>query len=205
MRLIVLSLLVLLGGRTAFGAATPSVTTNSVLVQNHGTLSWVVLAGWEYTPPRADPSGAMPATFRLRSPAGQPSLIVTVFWDGFGPKKFSPSDKEMADLVKKNAEEKYAPSSVEKEVHLTPLAGARMRGNFISFTDSQFADKEPKDIPAGEARNATIGMFRSGNLWGNFTMLTNAKEGEQFDQALAVVKSFSGIPVEKESGPASPK
>ncbi len=196
-RLIVLSLLVLLGGRTASGADSPSATTNSVLVQNQGTLSWVVPAGWEYTPPRADPAGTLPAFFRLRSAAGQPSLMVTVFWDGFGPKKLSPSAEELTDMLKQGAETKFVPTSVEKEVHPLPLAGDRMWGRYVSFTDLKFADMDVRDIPPTESRVATIGMFRTGNLWGNFTLFSNAKEGAQFDQALAVVKSFGGTPVKK--------
>ena len=205
MRLIWLFSLLLLGARLVEGADRATVVTNSVLVQNHGTLTWFAPAGWEYTPPQADILGTMPASFRLRAPDGQPSLMVTVFWDGFGPKKLNPSDAELADLLKKGAEVKFAPGSVEKEVRFTPLAGDRMRGNFVSFTDAKFADTDLRDIPPGEARNATIGMFRTGNLWGNFTLLSTAKEGEQFDQALAVVKSFSGTPVGKGPGPASPK
>lgn len=197
MRLFVLFLLVLLGGRSAFGADSPSATTNSVLVQNHGTLSWVVPAGWEYTPPRADPTGTIPAFFRLRSPAGQPSLMVTVCWDGFGPKKLSPSGEELVEMLKHGAEEKFVPTSVEKEVHPVALAGDRMWGTYVSFTDLKFADMDVKDIPTTESRHATIGMFRTGNLWGNFTLFSNAKDGAQFDQALAVVKSFVGTPIKK--------
>ena len=38
----------------------------------------------------------------------------------------------------------------------------------------------------------TVGMFRSGPLWGNFTLMTNDKDGDEFREAMALVKSFRG-------------
>ena len=194
MRLALL-LWVLLGFRPVQGADSVLVATNSLLVQNHGTLSWATPAGWKYTPPRADPAGISPAYFLLQGPDGHPSLLVTVLWDGIGPKKLSPTDGELADMVKKAAEEKFIPSSVEKELGLSPFAGGRAHGHYASFTDLKYAGKEAKDVPPTEFRVATIGAFRAGGLWGNFTLYTNAKDGPQLEQGLAVVKSFGGTPV----------
>ena len=128
--------------------------------------------------------------FRLRAPGGHPTLLFLVFWDDFGPRKLSPTDPQLAALVKSGGEQEYVADSVEKESHQLTFSNDHIHGSYASFTDIRFVGKEAKDVPAEESRVATVGTFRAGRLWGKFTLLTDAKDGPAFDPALAVVKSL---------------
>jgi hypothetical protein len=173
---------------------TPAFVTNSVSVQNHGTLFWAAPAGWDYIPPKADATGRSPAMFKLAAAGGQPSLLFTVCWDEFGPKKLSPTDAELAGMVQTVGAAQFAPDSVEKSVALINFAGDAVHGSYASFTDRKLAATAAKDVPKTEARVLTIGTFRAGHLWGKFMLFADGKDGGQFNEALAVVKSLRDAP-----------
>ena len=64
-----------------------------------------------------------------------------------------------------------------------------MSGTFARFTEAHW-------VPMLEAdyRNIATGMFRSGNLWGRFNLLTYDKDGPQFKRGLEILKSIRREP-----------
>ena len=167
--------------------ATLQFKTNSAAVHQHGTLSWTVPAAWTDTGADGTPPPTAPITLRFRAPGNRPTVLLAVFWDGIGAQQAKPGAELFPVLVKALAEKQYAAGSVEKTAKVETFKDDTVAVSYASFTDLKFTGKEP---PPDETRNITVGMFRCGHLWGNFTLLTNDKDGDEFKQAMAVVKSL---------------
>ena len=169
------------------GAARPG----ALPLIGHGTLLWSTPAGWEYTPPQIDVSGKSPMNLRLRGAGGRPTVLLTVFWDGFGTNKLKPTLDTLEATLRTSASNQFIPESLEKTVTVRRLETESVQARFVTFTDAALATKP---VPADESRHATLGTFRTGQLWGNFMLMTNDTDGPEFRSALDVIKSLRATP-----------
>jgi hypothetical protein len=128
-----------------------------------------------------------PRTAELHSAGGEVSVQLTLFWDGFGPKQLKPDEEKLAEILRTAVEAQYVPASVEKKMVLEKLKGADASGIFARFTDAEWVGKKP---PPGQFANVATGMVRCGDLWGNFTILTQGRDGPSFKQGLTVIESL---------------
>ncbi len=172
-----------------FAGAPLLLVTNSLAIHGHGTLTWAAPATWEHTPPPSAASSDAPVASRWRAPGNHPTVLVSIAWDGIAGNPGKPDGPILAVLVKAFAEKRYAAGSVEKTAKVETVTNGTTIISYASFTDPQFVAKDP---PPEETRHMTVGMFRSGPLWGNFTLMTNDKDGDEFREAMALVKSFRG-------------
>lgn len=172
-------------------AAPLTVKPSALPVPGHGTLLWSHPAAWEYTPPRIDISGRTPWVFRIRGVEGRPTLLITLMWDGFGTNSMHPELAELERHLKASASSQFLSSSVEKTVNLKRIESDSLKARYVTFTDAGLV---AKPVPEGESRNATLGTFRTGSLWGNFMIMTNDSDGPEFNAALQVIQSFRSAP-----------
>jgi len=172
-------------------AAPMTVKPSALPVLGHGTLLWSHPSAWEYTPPRIDVSGRTPWVFRIRGAEGHPTLLVTLMWDGFGTNSMHPDLAELERHLKASASSQFLSSSVEKTVNLKPVENDALKARYVTFTDAALVGKP---VPEGESRNATLGTFRTGSLWGNFMLMTNDSDGPEFNAALQIIRSFRSVP-----------
>ena len=173
-----------------FAGAPLLLVTNSLAIHGHGTLTWAAPATWEHTAPSPAAPPDAPMAFRWRAPGNHPTVLVSVAWDGIAGNKGKPDGAMLAVLVKTFAEKQYAAQSVEKAAKVETVKSDAVTVSYASFTDPKFIAKEP---PPDETRNMTVGMFRSGPLWGNFTLMTNDKDGDEFREGMALVRSLRGM------------
>ena len=178
----------LLAGMAITGSAADKngFVTNSLSIPEHGILLVKAPAGWSFVR-KGVANSAGPRTAALHSADGKTSVQVTLFWDGFGPNQLKPNAAKMAEMVKAAAQAQYAPGSVEKKVELEKLKGTEVSGSFARFTDAQWVGKE---LPPNEFSHVASGMVRIEDLWGNFTILTDDKDGPHFKEGLAVIESL---------------
>ena len=167
--------------------------TGTLPIAGHGTLTWSTPAGWEYTPPLIDASGKSPLNLRLRAPSGRPTILLTVFWDGFGTNQLKPTLNTLEASLRTSASNQFIPESLEKTVTTRRLDMEFVQARFATFTDSILA-ASTKPIAAEESRHATLGTFRAGPLWGNFMLMTNDADGPEFRAALEVIKTLRATP-----------
>lgn len=174
-------------GSVASNAAHPA----ALPVFNHGVLLWSHPAGWEYTPPRIDVSGKTPMNFRLQGPKGRPTVLVTVFWDGFGTNNSKPNLEALEARMTDAASNQFLPGSIEKKVTVCKFDSTTIQFRYSTFTDSEWVGKP---VPELESRHATLGTFRTGTLWGNFMLMSNDTDGPEFRSGLEVLQSFHMAP-----------
>jgi hypothetical protein len=161
-------------------------TTNSIPIQGHGALEIKAPKAWRVATTNAfGPAG--PHTVVVQSAAGDIAVQITIYPEGLGTNQLKPDDEKMAELLKTFAEAQYAPAAVEKQVTMEKLKGADVSGSFARFSDAKWVGKKP---PPAEFSNVATGLMRCGDLWGNFTVLTNDKDGPLFKEGLAVVESL---------------
>jgi len=178
--------LVVASAAVAPAAEQPEFTTNSLPVSELAVVRVAAPKGWSFVPKgAANPSG--PRTASLRSEDGGVSVQIRMFRNGFSPNQFKPNEEKMAEMVRKAGEAQFVSTSVEKKVDVEKLKGADVSGSFARFTDIKWADKK---LPPGELSNVAIGVLRCGDLWGDFTLLTNDKDGPHFKEGLAVIESL---------------
>ena len=178
-------------GVVSRAAPPPAAQPASLPVIGHGALQWSRPAGWDYTPPRVDPSGKAPLSFRLQGPGARPTLLVTVMWDGFGTNALKPTLERLEAELKHVATNDFLGHSLEKTVTVRTIETPSLRARYATFTDAALSGKP---LPAGETRNATLGAFRTGVLWGRFMLMTNDADGEEFRAALHVIQSLRAAP-----------
>ena len=99
------------------------------------------------------------------------------------------AEANFAQIVSNTCVRGVAQASIEKEVTLEKFRGPAVRGTFARFTEAHWVPMLQGDYP-----NIATGMFRSGNLWGNFNLLTYDKDGPQFKQGLEILKSMRRKP-----------
>jgi len=181
----------LLGGMLNVQAAEPEAVgkleNRQVAVADQGSLAFSAPTNWTFTAAKM-PGPKFPATFRLRPEDKSVALLVTVFWDGYGDHVLS--DAELQNVLKVSSERQYAPTSVEKKVEILKFTQPGVHGWYAQFTDASLVGKNP---PPGDFKVVTSGVFRAGNLWGNFTLLTNVKDDAGFKAGLKVLESFKKL------------
>lgn len=162
------------------------LTTNSVSVGKQGTLEILAPKDWKFTSATrpGSPSGAS-----LHSPSNSIAIGISVFWDGIGKKIAKPTQADFERIVSNVCVRQYEPSSVERKTTLENLQGPAVTGVYARFTDAHWVPMLKTDYP-----NVVSGMFRSGNLWGNFDIYTHDKDGPLFKQALQVLQSMRSVP-----------
>jgi hypothetical protein len=183
----------LLGMTLGVAAAEPTVApkteSRQVTVAEEGSLAYNAPGEWVYSAPKL-PNGKFPPTFKLSPKDQSASLLVTVFWDGFGNRATPMTDAELQNVLKVSSERQYVPTSVEKKLEILKFTQPGVHGWYAQFTDASLVGKNP---PPGDFKVVTSGIFRAGNLWGNFTLLTNAKDDAGFKTGLKVIESFKKL------------
>ena len=171
---------------SARAADKQSLITNTVSLSEHGTLEIPIPKDWTLTHTNMQLRGD-PTSVELHSASNTVAIRVTIYWDGFGSKK--PTDADMETVVSNGVVLLYLPFDVEKTFTLEKLQGPGVTGVFARFTDAGWTP-----MVKDEFRNLATGMFRSGNLWGNFDLLSNDKDGPSFQQGLKVMQSLRRQP-----------
>jgi hypothetical protein len=165
-----------------------ALATNSIVVADHGTLEISSPGDWTFIHTNLNLPGK-PISVELHSASKTAVIRLTIFWDGFGGSKVKPTEADMEKSVSTLAARQYLPISVEKTVTLEKLHGPAVTGSFARFTDADWTI-----VMTDEYRNVAPGMFRSDNLWGNFDLLTNDKDGPSFKEGLEVLESLRRKP-----------
>jgi hypothetical protein len=171
---------------SALATDKPALATNSIAVKGQGTLEVVAPADWKFA--HTIMQGNLPY-FALHSPSNQVAMEVTVYWDGFGKTNSKPTAADFERIVSNACVRSYERSSVEGKTVLEKLEGPAVTGTFARFTDATWVPMAKGDYP-----NVANGMFRSGNLWGKFNLLTYEKDGPGFKQGLQVLESLRRKP-----------
>jgi hypothetical protein len=176
----------------AFGVAraaeTPALKTNSVALGGPGTLQILAPTNWTFSPTNLNlPDN--PVTVEMHAPNNALIIRFYIRWDGFGGKPFKPAEAEMGKIVSNNIVLQYLPTAVEKTFDLEKLHGPSVTGVFARITDANWTPLEKNSYP-----NLTEGMFRCGNIWGNFNVVTFDKNGPLFKDALKVLESMHRKP-----------
>jgi len=181
-----LLVLILLGAFSRAQGAENQVT-NAIPLGKPGTLELLAPRDWSLQRTNLNlPDN--PMTMELHSPGNTTVIRFTIYWDGFKGNLLQPSDTKMDSIVSNNAIQ-YVDSSIEKKIAVEPLKGPAMTGSFVRFTDAEWTP-----VVKNQYRALATGMFRCGNIWGTFDLLTGDKDGPLFKQALDVVKSFRREP-----------
>ena len=162
--------------------------TSSLTVDKHGTLEVLSPNDWTFARTNLHLPGTPPSV-ELHSPADATEIRITIYWDGFPGKASNPTAADFENIVSNVCVLQYVPVSVEKNIVLEKLQGPAVSGTFARFTDARWVPMLNQDH-----RVAATGMFRSGNLWGNFDMVTGDKDGPLFKQGLRVLESIRRRP-----------
>ena len=188
MRKLLLLFAVMSAMSLARAADTAALVTNSVSFGEHGTLEVLIPKDWTLLRTNLN-LPRKPESFELHSARNEIVVRITSFWDGFGGSNAKPTEEDMANSVRTNAERVWLPISVEKSLTVEKLRGPAVTGSFVRITDAKWVP-----VVKGTYRNQATGMFRSGNLWGSFDLLTNDKDGPEFKQGLNVMESLRRKP-----------
>jgi len=173
---------------SARAAENQTFKTNSLTLDKHGTLEILTPNDWTFARTNLQLPGD-PPSIELHSPANATEIRITVYWDGFHGKTSYPTAADFENIVSNVCLLKYVPASVEKNIVLEKLQGPAVSGTFARFTDATWVPMLNNDH-----RVVVTGMFRSGNIWGNFDMVTGDKNGPMFKQGLQVLESMRRKP-----------
>jgi len=172
----------------ARAAETPAVKTNNVTIGMPGTLEIVTPPDWTLSYTNLNLADR-PVTFELHSASNTVVIRFYVRWDGFTGVARNPTEADMGKIVSNNIVTQYLPVAVEKHFALEKFHGPTAAGIFGRITDSTWSPVVKDTYP-----NLVEGMFRCGNLWGNFNILTFGKNGASFKEALKVLESMRRKP-----------
>lgn len=171
-------------------AADSVEVTNRISIGVPGTLEMLTPVGWSlvrtnlhmpYDPP----------SYELHAPSNTTVIRLTIYWDGFvmHGKALTPTEPEMAQTVSNVVVRQYLPISVEKTFDLEKLRGPHVTGWFARLTDAGWTP-----VVKDEYHNLATGMYRCGNLWGDFNLLANDKNGPQYEAGMKVMQSLNRTP-----------
>lgn len=187
MRQLLLAMTVLAGVIfSARAADVPTLTTNSVAVADKGVLKIASPQDWTFG--KTNRPGA-PAYVLLSSPKNTIGIEMWIYWDGFGKTNSKPTQADFERIVSEACAGSYERMSVERKTVLEALKGPGVSGTFARFTEANWTPMLKGDYP-----NVASGMFRSGNLWGKFNLVTYDKDGPLFKQGLKVLESIRREP-----------
>jgi hypothetical protein len=186
MRQLLLALLMLGSAVCTVPAADSALTTNSVRVDQKGTLQITAPADWTFA--QTNTPGA-PAYAVMYSPSNSIGINMWVYWDGFGKTNTLLTQADFEQIVSNACARSYEPVSVERKTVLEKLQGPAVTGTFARFTEAKWVPMLKDDYP-----NIASGMFRSGNLWGRFNLVTYDKDGPLFKEGLKVLESIRHEP-----------
>ncbi|HLX70490.1 MAG TPA: hypothetical protein VKV04_12755 [Verrucomicrobiae bacterium] len=170
----------------ALAADVPALKTNSVAVDNKGMLKIAAPRDWTFG--KTNLPGA-PVYAVLSSPSNTIGIDMWIYWDGFGKTNSKPTQADFEQIVSNICARTYEPNSVERKTVLETLQGPAVTGTFARFTEANWMPMVKGDYP-----NIANGMFRSGNLWGRFNLVTYDKDGPQFQQGLKILESIRREP-----------
>jgi hypothetical protein len=172
----------------ARAADVASLKTNSMPLGRPGTLEILTPPDWTLVQTNLNTRDFGPI-FDLHAPKDAITIRIYTSWDGFQGKHLSPTPAEMGTIVSNIVTSQYLPVAKEKSFDLEKLKGPAVNGVFARVTDSKWTLLEKNTYP-----NIATGMFRSGNLWGNFDLLTSDKDGVQFKAGMKVLESLRRKP-----------
>lgn len=175
----------------AFLIAHPAVgeilQTTDVVVGTNGTLQIAMPRNWTMVQTNLNFPGD-PKTVELHSASNTIVIRLQIYSGAFKGTLIEPNEIKMNTIVSNDAMA-YLPISVEKKIVLENLKGPAVTGSFVRFTDAGWTP-----VVKDEYRALTHGMFRCGQIWGTFDLLTNDKEGTFFNEGMDVIKSFRRKP-----------
>jgi hypothetical protein len=188
MRACLKQLIFILALSAAFGftsaAQAQSLKTNSLSFGKAGILEIVTPPGWKMNEVNLKLQDDEPV-FDLHAPSNSLVIRLYVQWDGFAGKSVRPAEAEMGTIVSNSVVTQYLPVAVEKKFDLEKLHGPAVTGIYARVTDSKWSPLVENTYP-----NICEGMFRCGNIWGNFNLLTYDKDGRGFKAGLKVLESM---------------
>ena len=162
--------------------------TNDLNLAKSGTLQVITPTNWTAKYVGMNQPDQEPM-FDLRAPSNTLVIRLYVRWDGFGGKSARPDLAEMGTIVSNSVVTQYLTRTVEKTFDLEKLQGRAVTGIYARVTDAKWNPLEEDTY-----RNVCEGMFRSGNIWGNFNLLTNDKDGPGFKAGMKVLESLHRKP-----------
>jgi len=172
----------------ARAAESESLKTNGMPLGTAGTLEVLTPPDWILVQTNLGMVNFGPI-FELHAPRDTTTIRIYTSWDGFKGTSVKPTEAEMSTIVSNIVATQYLPVAKEKTFDLEKLKGPNVSGVFARITDSKWTLLETNTYP-----NIATGMFRSGNIWGNFDLLTNDKDGPQFKTGLKVLESLRRKP-----------
>jgi hypothetical protein len=165
------------------GAFAADKVTHTYPVGKFGSISMPVDSAWRETPPAPNAAQNAPPTVTWDSPTpGKFQMLMTPIPVAAGKTQ---SDADVRNLVDKTAKE-MAPQSQEKNLPLTPIAGAEAKGYFFHATD-------PSPKP-GEFKYLYQGAVAVGNVLATFTVLYNTGGEDDAKSALACIQALHYAP-----------
>lgn len=165
-----------------------ALKTNDLNLARYGTLQVVTPADWTAKYVGVNQPDQEPV-FDLRAPSNSLVIRLYVRWDGFAGKSARPDEAAMGNIVSNSVVAQYLPIAVEKKFDLEKFHGPAVTGIYARVTDSRWTA-----VMQDVYRNVCEGMFRCGNIWGNFNLLTNDKNGPGFRAGMKVLESLSRKP-----------
>lgn len=155
-------------------------------LDDHGKIGFLLPKGWSSAPPRNN-SKMTPYSLRVEAGDKSAAVMISVSWDGIPGKLSIPTEQELERMLRARAARQYLRSSVEQKMVSRQFDGTEVSGFYAQFTESKWVNSE---VPEGNYRVVTDGVFRCGNLWGSFTIYSQDKSGDSFTPAFAMIKSL---------------
>jgi len=164
------------------------MTTNSIDLGKPGTLQVLLPHDWTLVHTNLGlPNN--PPTVEFHAPTSTTVIRLSIYWDGFAGTNSSPGEADMLQIVSNVVTRQYLPISVEKTFEPEKFHGPGVSGVFARITDAGWTPVVKDEYP-----NLATGMFRAGNIWGNFDLLCFDRDGPQFKAGLAVMQSLRRKP-----------
>lgn len=165
-----------------------SLKTNSIALGKAGTLHIASPTDWTWKYIGVNQPDHEPM-FDFYAPSNSLTIRLYIRWDGFAGKSSHPAEAEMTAIVSNNITTQYLPQAVEKTFDLEKLHGPAVAGIYARLTDKKWTPMVKDNYPY-----ICEGMFRAGNIWGNFNLLTYDKDGNGFKAGMKVLESLRREP-----------
>lgn len=152
-------------------------TPREFAVENHGVLEFSAPKSWKMTTRPAQKD--MPSAIELSPGSGRAfMLLIMPMWSPTGDASFN-SQEKMKQLME--AEKKHlAPRAEESDLLIDSFGGPQVKGFYVFASD-----KAPRP---GEFKYLVRACAAVGDLMLSVTFLSNEKESEAMDDALALLR-----------------